>query len=134
MAQITLDPMAPSVCIYRGNKSCPRTLVLQQENLPGGGGNKFIEAIFFCSDKQRLDGAQVLTGNQITTPPGQLNGILSEGVAIGKTLHDFDASFPNIFTIVLEDVTVDIYVRAVYFDVTTQVFENEPFFLNFEVF
>lgn len=132
MPQVILTPFASSTRVYKGNPDCPRTVVLQQENLPGGGGDRFIEAVFFCTEKDRLDNSPILPGNNTDKI---LSGIFADGIAIGKTLKDFNGNFKNVFTIILEDVRGDIFVRGNYFDVTTQIAENDkPIFLNVEVF
>lgn len=125
MPQIALQPFAPSTKIYKGDEKCPRTVVIQQENLPGGGVDTLIESVFFSTDKSALD--------QATVDP--VSGALSIGVSVGQSqLKFFNAQYRNQFTIVLESVTKDIYARAVYFDATTGVFETELIYLNVEAF
>lgn len=130
MPQIALNPFAPSIRIFKGDARCPRTVVVQQWNLPGGGGDKFIEATFFSTDKEKLDNASI--GKNAA---GLFTGVFTDGIAIGQTLNPFNGNFKNVFSFVLPSAIADIYARASYFNVTQQLQETDfQIFINVEAF
>ena len=123
MGQSILFSLAPAVKVYRGNSDCPRTVVIQQMNKPGGG-NVFTEATFISDDETRLNHAGIVAFS-----------VLNEGVAVGQTPAILFLRPPGIFRVVLRRVIKDIFVRTLYWNVTLQENDTDnPIIVNVESF
>lgn len=82
---------APSMKVFHGDPSCPRTVVIQVLSFPAGGN------VFVSSDKAELD--------QANTVPLGATSALSAGVGVIDIVN-------QTATLILQKVTKDIFARG----------------------